>query len=100
MSPTQKVVAAVLVGLAALVITLIAMETSEPGSSTTGDTRPGSPAVYDEIATTTDCGELQAGFDRNMDDAEQREPGDPLRDVVLSYAEAYDAQLEAAGCYG
>lgn len=67
------------------------------GGSESSD--PGDPAVYADIEATTDCGELQTGFDRNMSDVERREPGDPLRDVTMAYAEAYDAQMKEAGCY-
>lgn len=63
------------------------------------DSKPGAPGVYSDIAAEQDCAVLQAGFDRNMDDAERRDPGTRLRDVVLSYADAYDAQMKAAGCY-
>ena len=59
----------------------------------------GDPAVYTDINATTDCAALQEGFDRNMDDVDRREPGDPLRDVVMAYAEAYNDRLETVGCY-
>jgi hypothetical protein len=35
-----------------------------------------------------------------MDNAEARQPGDPLRDISLDYADAADARLEEVGCYG
>ena len=64
-----------------------------------GGDRPGSTDVYAEIEAETDCDKLQTDFDRNMDDFDRRESGDPLRDVVLSYAEAADARMEEVGCY-
>ena len=73
--------------------------TERPRTTTTAKQGPGKAEVYAEIAAETDCAELQAGFDRNMADAERREPNTFLRDVVLSYAEAYDKQMEKIGCY-
>lgn len=62
--------------------------------------RPGDPEVYERIESMTDCAALQETFDRNMDDAERREPNTFLRDVVLSYAETADDRMREVGCYG
>ena len=64
----------------------------------TNDAKPGNAAVYEEIAAMTDCVELQATFDRNMDDVERRDPGDPLRDVVFGYANAANDRMRDLGC--
>ena len=59
----------------------------------------GSQDVYLRISGMTSCPELQATFDRNMDDAERRKPSDPLREITLSYARAADTRMKALGCY-
>lgn len=60
---------------------------------------PGDPAVYERIAAMTDCAELQETFDRNYDDAERREPGTTLRQIVMSYGDAADRRMREIGCY-
>jgi hypothetical protein len=69
-------------------------------SGTSDDTSgvQGNPDVYERIASETDCGVLQMEFDQAMDNAEARQPGDPLRAVSLDYADAADARLEELGC--
>jgi hypothetical protein len=56
--------------------------------------------VYKRIESETDCGVLQMEFDQAMDNAEARQPGDPLRAISLDYGDAADARLEKLGCYG
>lgn len=60
--------------------------------------RPGSAAVYEEIETSTDCAFLQDTFDRNMDAWDARPFGDPLKDVVGSYADAALDRMEDIDC--
>ena len=60
---------------------------------------PGDPEVYARIASLTDCAQLQEEFDIAMDSAESRQPGDPLRDVSIGYAEAAGDRLRDVGCY-
>lgn len=60
----------------------------------------GNPAVYARIESSTNCTKLQREFDTAMDNAEAREPGDPYRDLSLSYARAADNRMEEIGCYG
>lgn len=90
-----------LVVLAILAVFVVVFTPNEDDDSGGGGGRsgPGLSEVYDDIAAISDCGELQAGFDRNMDDAERRQPGTHLRDVVLSYADAYDDRMRDLGCY-
>jgi hypothetical protein len=61
--------------------------------------RPGDPAVWERIEQGTDCAALQEEFDQAMDNAERREPGDPLRELSLSYAKAADQRMKDIGCY-
>lgn len=73
------------------------------GSTTTPDdnTRTtGNPTVYARIESSTSCIALQREFDTAMDNAEAREPGDPHRDLSLSYARAADNRMQEIGCYG
>lgn len=65
-----------------------------------GDNRPGSPAVYDRIAATTDCAELQAMFDRAADNHDTAQPGSAETEWTLGYMEAADDRMESVGCYG
>jgi hypothetical protein len=59
---------------------------------------PGSPAVYARIAALKDCAALQAEFDKAMNNAEARPPGDRLRDISLAYADAANKRITSLGC--
>jgi len=66
---------------------------------------PGSPAVYEEIAASTDCAWLQETFDRNRDRYEARDPSERTQDGnpgqwEKAYAEAADDRMSEIGCYG
>lgn len=96
-----------LIGGAIIVVLILAAIGGFFGSTagdgaTPGDTSGvhGNPDVYQRIEAETDCGVLQAEFDQAMDNAEARQPGDPLRDISLDYADSADARLEEVGCYG
>lgn len=60
----------------------------------------GNPDVYARIDSLTSCTALQREFDVAMDNAEAREPGDPARDLSLSYASAANTRMREVGCYG
>jgi hypothetical protein len=62
--------------------------------------RPGRADVYEQIQATSDCDALQETFDRNMDDVERRDPGDPLREATFSYATAANNRMDQLGCFG
>lgn len=62
--------------------------------------RPGSAAVYRRIESEVDCVMLQREFDTAMTNVEARSPGDRLRDISLSYANAADSRMREVGCYG
>jgi len=83
----------------AIIIVLILAAIGGLFDSTAGEVHS-NPDVYERIGAETDCGVLQAEFDQAMDNAEARQPGDPLRDISLDYADAADARLEEVGCYG
>lgn len=72
----------------------------EGGSVDDNSEVQGNPDVYERIEAETDCGVLQSEFDQAMNNAEARQPGDPLRDISLDYADAANARLEEVGCYG
>lgn len=65
----------------------------------TSNDRPGDPSVYAQIRSTTDCGELQATFDRAADNNDRYEGGEHLHRVTLSYMEAADDRMRSIGCY-
>lgn len=84
-------------------ICLLALTFAGCGGTTTSDDNErttGNPAVYARIESSTSCTELQREFDIAMDNAEAREPGDPHRDLSLSYARAADNRMQEIGCYG
>lgn len=62
--------------------------------------RPGNPAVYARIESSTDCVGLQREFDVAMSNVESRDPGDELRAVSLSYGEAANNRMREIGCFG
>lgn len=85
-----------------LVVSVLATACGSTGSTDSGvtdNTRTGNTAVYDRIDAMTDCTELQEQFDIAMDNADAREPGDPHRDLSLSYARAADNRMSELGCY-
>jgi hypothetical protein len=91
----------------AIVVVLIILAVSGALEGMGGDSgsdpsqrRQGDPAVYERIESEAECQALQGEFDQAMDNAEARQPGDPLPDVSLDYAEAADARLEEVDCYG
>lgn len=55
---------------------------------------PGNAGVYHDIATESDCGDLQATFDRAMDNYDLG----INKEIVMSYAEAAISRMEAI-CY-
>lgn len=84
-----------------MVVAFIAGMASGSGSSLTPAERPGSPAVYAEIASQTDCVALQATFDRaeaNGKAARSRRNLSLAR-VTTSYMEAADDRMRQINCY-
>lgn len=66
-------------------------------SDTDGVTaRPGNPQVYADIATETDCAELQASFDR-AEATHQR--GGTWGPIGTAYMGAADDRMREVGCY-
>ena len=59
----------------------------------------GSTEAHATIAKSLDCAGLQVTFDRNMDQAEARRPGDPLRAATMAYARTADKRMRDLGCY-
>lgn len=66
---------------------------------TAAPTPVGNPAVYERIANTTDCAELQAEFDTAEAAHQRAEAGSIDADIAVAYMKAADAQMEKAGCY-
>jgi len=60
---------------------------------------PGSPQVYANINSLTDCRELQETFDRAYDRMEGYSAGSDMWRVLWSYGKAADARMQAIGCY-
>lgn len=63
-----------------------------------GDARVGSPAVYQQIAASTDCADLQATFDRAAANNDRAEPGSTERAWTLGYMRAAEERRQALGC--
>lgn len=82
----------------------VACETEKP------EARVGLPAVYDEIAAETDCGELQATFDR-AETTSKRDGGPPngpafvqerygnWSEIGIAYMKAADDRMSKINCY-
>lgn len=87
-----------LAAAAILAITLLAAV----GCTTNGDesSHPGNPAVYERIASLTDCAALQREFDTAMDNSEARPALDPAGEISQSYGEAANDRMRSIGCYG
>lgn len=83
-----------------MVVAFIAGASSGSGSSTPAE-RPGSPAVYAEIAAQTDCAALQATFDRAEANGKSARSGGnlSLAKVTTSYMETADARMRQINCY-
>lgn len=87
--------------IGAAVVVALALTWMDPDSTSTAPApaRPGSAAVYTQIAAMNDCKALQETFTRNMNDRDRRQRGDPLREAVTAYAFAADDRMQAIGCY-
>lgn len=59
----------------------------------------GNPAVYQRIASESDCGALQAEFDTAGADHDRAVPGSEAALWSTAYMEAADARMKAVGCY-
>jgi PBP1b-binding outer membrane lipoprotein LpoB len=66
---------------------------SAPTASTPApeETRPGDPVVYEKIAASTDCVELQHIFDTAANG--------PARPWKVAYMNAADTRMREVGCY-
>lgn len=60
--------------------------------------RPGSPAVYDRIDSTSDCTKLQREFDTAMRNHDRVPKGGEQRVTSLAYAQAAQTRIEAVKC--
>ena len=67
------------------------------GNSTTQE-RPGNPAVFDDIATETDCTALQETFDRAEANYWRAEPESDERGWTLEYMKAANERMVDIGC--
>ena len=65
-----------------------------------GGTGPGSPAVYAEIETSSDCRWLQASFDQAAENNDRAPAGSSAFDWSLGYMRAADDRMDGLGCYG
>jgi hypothetical protein len=59
----------------------------------------GNPAIYERIASLSDCDELQAEFDIAADINDRAEPGTPAHRQSTGYMGATDARMQEVGCY-
>ena len=92
------------IGLVALVVLVIAfgMVRGMLGGSPTGPApaaRPGNPAVYSEIDSSTDCAYLQDKFDTASDNFDRAIKGTDQADWSLGYMNAADSRMKVVGCY-
>ena len=83
-----------------LLLTLAGCGSSSDPAVENNERTVGNPAVISRIENSTSCTELQREFDIAMDNAEAREPGDPMRDLSMTYANAADNRMGEIGCYG
>lgn len=88
------IVAAVIIGIA----------NSGAGGGTTAAepaARPGSPAVYQQIAAETDCAALQATFDRSEanGNAARARGNLAMAKITTTYMGDADDRMRAIGCY-
>lgn len=60
--------------------------------------QPGSPAVYQRIAATSDCTALQAEFDQAYSDHEAAPNGSNGRKWTLGYMEAAQDRMSSLSC--
>jgi hypothetical protein len=72
--------------------------TTAPAESTT-TVGPGDPAVYQRIASLTDCTMLQAEFDQAEENNGRVPAGSDQAEWTLAYMEAADARMQEVGCY-
>ena len=100
MKKIGKVIGLIAMGVVVWVGIIIAIVVADE-SDTTSESQtieriqlPGNAGVYRDIAGESDCGELQATFDRAMDNFERG----VNKEIVMSYAEAAHSRMKAI-CY-
>ncbi|HVM30762.1 MAG TPA: hypothetical protein VM305_08370 [Candidatus Limnocylindrales bacterium] len=107
-SRRRKVMIAAAVAIVVLVALMVAIPRDRGGAPGQTERSPaanyveqygGSQAVYDRIAATSDCGELQASFDRAAADNDRADAGTPEHRWTLGYMTAADERMKAVGCY-
>jgi hypothetical protein len=59
----------------------------------------GSSAVYQRIATETDCAALQAEFDQAAANNDAADPGTSQHRQTTGYMRAADDRMREVGCY-
>lgn len=55
--------------------------------------------MHQNISEMTDCGQLQAEFDRAWTNHESAEPGSDIAMAATAYMETADERLREIGCY-
>lgn len=73
------------------VLTALLLSSCSDKPDSTPDQRPGSPKVYQQIADSSSCDELQKIFDTANDG--------PPRPWRTDYMKAADARMQEIGCY-
>lgn len=82
------------IGLA-IILGIVLMVANGGGSSSE---RPGTPAVYDRIASETDCAILQGEFDTAEAGHSRAAAGSTAAKIATSYMQAADERMRAVGC--
>lgn len=92
----------IFLGAVAAIVGLVALSAGDsPTTGSTTSSQPGSTAVYAEIASETNCVELQSMFDRADANGKAARARHNLvmAKVTTAYMEAADARMRAIGCY-
>ena len=101
-SPTCFTQRRLVIGFAVLIVALFAFSflrgTFAGGSTPEPAAQPGSQAVYQRIAGTTDCAALQQEFDQASSDHDAAPPGSNGKAWTLGYMEAASARMVSLGC--
>lgn len=63
------------------------------------DSQPGNKAVYDRIASTTDCDQLQQEFDAASSNHDRAASGSEQAEAATGYMKAADERMQELACY-
>lgn len=94
------IVVAVLIGFAVTTYTDSDLKRLDGIATWSPDSRSGSATVYAEIAASTDCGWLQASFDRAAVNNDSAAWGSDEAKWTADYMSAANDRMQALGCYG